>query len=101
MKALPAAILCLALTGCDSVPGAAERKALDQGYLLGAADAVKRLYWAKQALESPVRARPAGQIEYYGWEESGTARDGRRLAPESVGVPVFVPAPLPAGAQGP
>jgi len=32
---------------------------------------------------------------YYVWEESGVARDGRRLAPEVVGVPVFIPAPAP------
>jgi len=26
---------------------------VDTGYLLGSADAVKRLYWSKQALEHP------------------------------------------------
>jgi hypothetical protein len=95
--ALAAAALLLA--GCESAPGAAHRTAVDQGYLLGAADAVKQLYWAKQALEAPCGARPAGRTEYYVWEESGTARDGRKLAPETVAVPVFVPAPAPA--QGP
>ena len=60
------------------------------------ADAVKQLYWAKQALEAPSRSRPAGRTEYYTWEDSGTTRDGRRLAPETVGVPVFIPSPVPA-----
>jgi hypothetical protein len=85
----------LLLAGCGSAPGAAHRDAVDQGYLLGAADAVKQLYWAKQALEAPCAQRPAGRTEYYIWEESGAARDGRKLAPETVAVPVFVPAPAP------
>jgi hypothetical protein len=29
------------------------QQGLDDGYLLGTSDAVKRLYWAKQALERP------------------------------------------------
>ena len=89
-----AASLCLA--GCAGGPAAARRTSADEAYLLGAADAVKQLYWAKQALEAPGEARPAGRIKYYSWEESGTARDGRRLAPETVSVPVFVPEPAPA-----
>jgi hypothetical protein len=44
---------------------------------------------------------PAGRTEYYIWEESGIARDGRKLAPGTVAVPVFVPAPAPAWAPGP
>jgi len=95
------AVTALLLAGCASAPGAAHRNAVDQGYLLGAADAVKQLYWAKQALEAPCGARPAGRTEYYIWEESGTARDGRKLAPETVAVPVFIPAPAPASAPGP
>jgi hypothetical protein len=86
----------LALAGCESTPARTKARAIDQGYLLGSADAVKQLYWAKQALEAPSRTRPAGRIEYYTWEESGTSRDGRKLAPETVGVPVFVPSPVPA-----
>ena len=98
-----AALLLLAagLSGCGAAPGPTARNAVDQGYLLGSADAIKRLYWAKQALEAPRAAGPAGRIEYYTWEDSGTARDGRRLAPETVAVPVFMPAPAPSGARGP
>ena len=64
--------------------------------LVGDADATKQLYWARQALEAPRAPAPAGRTEYYTWEESGTARDGRRLAPETVAVPVFIPDPAPA-----
>jgi hypothetical protein len=101
VKAAACTVLGLLLAGCESAPGAARRNAVDEGYVLGAADAVKQLYWAKQALEAPGACRPAGRTEYYVWEESGTARDGRKLAPEAVAVPVFVPAPVPAGAPGP
>jgi hypothetical protein len=94
-------LFALVLSGCASAPDGAQRNAVDQGYLLGEADAVKRLYWAKQALEAPSASGPAGRIEYYVWEESGTARDGRKLAPEKVAVPVFVPAPAPSGQQSP
>jgi hypothetical protein len=88
-------LLALLAAGCASQTGAARRSAADEGYVLGAADAVKQLYWAKQALESPGRHGPAGRVEYYTWEDSGIARDGRKLAPEKVAVPVFVPAPVP------
>jgi hypothetical protein len=101
MKLCLAAMLALALGGCGSAPGRADRTKVDEGYILGSADAVKRLYWAKQALEAPSGSRPAGRVEYYTWEESGTARDGRKLAPETVAVPIFVPAPAPSGAQNP
>jgi hypothetical protein len=97
--ALP--FLALALAGCGSAPGHESRNLVDQGYLLGSADAIKRLYWAKQALEEPRRAAPAGKTEYYTWLDSGTTPDGRRLAPETVAVPVFIPAPVPAGAPNP
>lgn len=101
MRRGAALLAALALGGCASPPGRADRKGLDQGYLLGAADTVKQLYWAKQALEAPAESRPAGKIEYYTWEESGAARDGRKLAPETVSVPVFIPAPAPSGAKDP
>jgi hypothetical protein len=91
----------LALSGCASSPGRGDRTGIDEGYLLGAADTVKQLYWAKQALEAPEMSKPAGSIEYYTWEESGVARDGRRLAPETVAVPVFIPAPAPSGSREP
>jgi len=100
MRWVPA-ILALLLGGCGTPPGAARRNAVDEGYLLGVADAVKQLYWARQALEAPGGSRPAGRTEYYVWEESGAARDGRKLAPETVAVPVFVPAPAPSFAPGP
>jgi hypothetical protein len=101
MKPCLAALVALALGGCSSAPGAADRRKVDEGYLLGSADAVKQLYWAKQALEAPCGSKPAGRVEYYTWEESGTVRDGRRLAPETVAVPVFVPDPTPSGAPNP
>jgi hypothetical protein len=88
-------LLLALLSGCSSAPSAASRKAADEGYLLGTADAVKQLYWAKQALEAPRGDAAAGRTEYYSWEESGKAADGRNLAPETVAVPVFVPSPVP------
>jgi hypothetical protein len=95
MRRILALMLALLAGGCATQGGATRRTAADEGYLLGAADAVKQLYWAQQALEAPGRGAPAGKMEYYTWEESGTARDGRKLAPETVAVPVFVPAPAP------
>jgi len=93
----PLALAALvALAGCQAAPGRADKRSVDEGYLLGAADTVKQLYWAKQALEAPRAPTPAGRIEYYTWEDAGSARDGRRLAPETVAVPVFIPAPAPA-----
>ena len=101
MKGVVAIALALALGGCGSGPGTADRRRVDEGYVLGSADAVKQLYWAKQALEAPPGANPAGRVEYYTWEDSGTASDGRRLAPETVAVPVFVPAAAPSGTGSP
>jgi hypothetical protein len=91
----------LLLAGCASSPATQHRNAVDEGYLLGAADTTKQLYWAQQALEAPREAMPAGRTEYYTWEESGTTRDGRKLAPETVAVPVFIPAPVPVSKGGP
>jgi hypothetical protein len=101
MRRLLGIAAAAALFGCRTSPDGADRRKVDEGYLLGSADAVKQLYWAKQALEAPRGARPEGRTEYYVWEESGVARDGRKLAPETVAVPVFVPAPAPSGGQGP
>jgi len=98
---LPLIPIALVLAGCASSPTAEHRNAVDEGYLLGAADTTKQLYWAKQALEAPRDARPPGKVEYYTWEESGTTRDGRKLAPETVAVPVFIPAPVPAPKDNP
>jgi hypothetical protein len=97
MTRLAAGVAVLALAGCSAAPNAVTRKAADEGYLLGSADAVKQLYWAKQALEASRSQAPAGKVEYYTWEDSGRANDGRKLAPETVAVPVFVPSPAPAG----
>jgi hypothetical protein len=89
-------LLSLALAaGCQSRPGRAESRRLEDAYMRGQADAVKTLYWAKQALEAP--RGPAGRVEYYSWEDAGAPPDGRRLAPERVSVPVFIPDPAPAG----
>lgn len=85
--------LAIGLGGCA---GARRPSAADQAYNQGAADATKQLYWARQALEAPRGSVPAGRTEYYTWEESGAARDGRRLAPETVAVPVFIPDPAPS-----
>jgi hypothetical protein len=94
-------LLLLSASGCVSSQAETRKKAVDEGYLLGAADTVKQLYWAKQAVEAPQPGQPTGRVEYYTWEEAGRAADGRKLAPETVAVPVFVPAPAPAGANSP
>ena len=100
MSRAVAVLVLLALAGCASRTREVDRRSADEGYLLGTADAVTQRYWAKQALEAP-RGQPAGRIEYYTWEDAGTTRDGRRLAPETVAVPVFIPAPAPAGGGPP
>jgi hypothetical protein len=70
------------------------QRGVDDGYVSGSADAVKRLYWAKQALEAPSTSlTDNGRMSYYTWEESGTTLDGRKIAPEKVAVPVFEPLP--------
>jgi hypothetical protein len=97
----PMFIAILALAGCSSPGSDSRRKAVDEGYLLGASDTVKQLYWARQALEAPRPGQPAGKLEYYTWEETGRAADGRKLAPETVAVPVFIPAPAPAEGGNP
>jgi hypothetical protein len=94
-------VLLLLLAACDSASRRTARSLVDEGYLMGSADAVKRLYWAKQALEAPSARGPAGRVMYYTWADSGTAADGRRLSPDTVAVPVFVPSPAPAGASPP
>jgi hypothetical protein len=95
MKVMGCAILVVLAGGCTSPSASVRRNAADEGYLLGESDAVKQLYWAKQVLEAPGGRGPEGRIEYYTWEEPGTTSDGRKLAPQTVAVPVFVPAPAP------
>jgi hypothetical protein len=78
----------------------AQRK-LDEGYMLGSADAAKRLYWAKQDIERQKAELAAsnayggtaggGSVRYYVWEDEGLASDGRKLAPERVAVPIYEP----------
>jgi hypothetical protein len=101
MRLLLLVLLALGLLGCRSAPKGGDGSARERGYALGSADTVKRLYWAKQALEAPSRDRPEGRIMYYVWEESGVTRDGRKLAPETVGVPVFVPEAAPLSERNP
>ncbi|HEY1793417.1 MAG TPA: hypothetical protein VGG34_10910 [Opitutaceae bacterium] len=84
----------LLLAGCACRPPS--RSDASEAYARGEADAVKRLYWAKQALEAPGVAGPAGRVRYYTWTDGGEAADGRRLAPVRVAVPVFIPDPAPA-----
>jgi hypothetical protein len=99
MSLRAALLVPLALAGCAAPHRSACEQARDDGYLRGQSDAVKQLYWAKQALEAPPAGRPAGRLEYYTWPEAAVTPDGRRLAPENVAVPVFIPAPLPAGGR--
>jgi hypothetical protein len=94
-------LACLALAGCRSAAGTSGRGPSDPGYQEGVADEVKRLYWAKQALEAPRGGTPAGRTQYYTWVDPGAASDGRRLAPGTLAVPVFIPAPVPSGADSP
>lgn len=72
--------------------GKVYQQGLDDGYTLASSDAIKRLYWSKQALEAP---REGGRMSYYTMEESGTTPDGRKLAPERIAVPIFEPTPKP------
>ncbi|AHF95006.1 hypothetical protein OPIT5_00285 (plasmid) [Opitutaceae bacterium TAV5] len=74
--------------------GEVYRRGLDEGYILGSSDAVKRLYWSKQALEKPT-GQSEGVLRYYSWEEEGTTADGRKLAPETVAVPIYEPVRQP------
>jgi len=99
MRLRAAFLVPLALAGCAAPPRSARQQARDEGYLLGQSDAVKQLYWAKQALEAPRPGTPAGRLEYYTWPAAAVTPDGRRLAPGDVAVPVFIPAPLPAGSR--
>jgi hypothetical protein len=66
------------------------QEGIDQGYVLASADDVKKLYWAKQALEQRA-ANGNGTLRYYRFEDEGTTKDGRRLAPEEVAIPVYEP----------
>ncbi len=97
MRVSAALLVSLALAACAAPPRSARERSRDEGYLLGQSDAVKQLYWAKQALEAPRPGVPAGRLEYYTWPEAAVTSDGRRLAPEKVAVPVFIPAPVPSG----
>lgn len=67
------------------------QRGVDDGYVLGDSDSVKRLYWSKQALEQKKAGTGDGVMRYYIWEEEGTTPDGRKLAPEKVAVPIYEP----------
>lgn len=72
-------------------------KGVDDGYVLGNADATKRLYFAKQALET--RGEAAGtRTTYYTFEGPTETSDGRKLAPTTVVVPIIEPADTPPSA---
>lgn len=68
----------------------AYQQGVDDGYILGNADATKRMYWLKQRLERPQQAGD-GVTRYYTYESEGTTSDGRKLAPEKVAIPIFEP----------
>ena len=70
------------------------REGIDDGYMQGSADEAKRLYFAKRELEATRDAGSAGQMSYYIWREQGATPDGRRLAPETVAVPLYEPRPV-------
>jgi hypothetical protein len=54
----------LLFAGCRSETATTGyRDGVDAGYVLGSADAVKRLYWAKQALEHPPAPVPVAPGE--------------------------------------
>jgi hypothetical protein len=92
MKAAAILLFAAAASGCRT---STRSMAAEQAYGRGQADELKRLYWAKQALEKDRAGVPSGRIEYFSWQDRAPASDGRRLAPEQVAVPVFVPSPLP------
>ena len=94
MRAALFAAMAATLAGCACAGRGTQASAADSRAQQAEADAVGQLYWAKQAREGQASRRPAGRILYYVWEDSGIARDGRRLAPEVIGVPVFVPYPM-------
>jgi hypothetical protein len=66
-------------------------RGVNEGYVMGSSDAVKRMYWLKQAMEKPGAQLNNGVVSYYIYEESGMTKDGRKLAPEKVAVPVYEP----------
>jgi hypothetical protein len=69
---------------------AAYQQGIDDGYILGSSDAVKRMYWLKQRLERPQQSGD-GTLRYYIYESEGTTPDGRKLAPEQVAIPIYEP----------
>jgi len=68
------------------------QQGVDDGYNQASSDDVKRLYWAKQALEKKGQSRDDnGVVRYYIFEDEGTTKDGRKLAPEKVAIEVYEP----------
>lgn len=66
------------------------QRGLDDGYMLASADDIKRLFWAKAALEKRDNEQK-GVMRYYTFEDEGTTKDGRKLAPEKIAIPVYEP----------
>lgn len=65
----------------------AYQEGVDDGYQLGSADATKRLYFAKQALEK--RDGQSGErTSYYVFQGPTETADGQKLVPNTVVVPV-------------
>ncbi len=83
----PILILFLGLAGllCGCTHRA-HQLGLDDGYLLGTSDGIKRAYWLKQREER--RFNQEGTRHYYSWEAPEETRDGRRLVPHPVVVPI-------------
>jgi len=94
MRAALLAALAATVAGCTCAGRGTRADASDSGAQRAEADAARQFYWAKQAMERQAGRRPAGRVLYFVWEDSGVAPDGRRLAPEVIGVPVYVPYPM-------
>jgi hypothetical protein len=77
-----------AFSGCAQ--NTAYKKGVDDGYLLGNSDSIKRQYWLKQALEKKQQAAEQGDARtvYYTFEGPSDTADGRKLVPNKVVVPV-------------
>lgn len=68
------------------------QEGVDRGYELGTGDAIKRQYWLKQALEKKAgenaEASDSVRTTYYTFQGATETKDGRKLVPEDVTVPV-------------
>ena len=71
----------LGVTAVDQAASGSYQRGLDDGYLIGSSDAVKRLYWAKQALER--KAPEAGAPTLEGLLEAYEGGRGEAIAPKA------------------